>query len=281
MSSNNPLQQYFRQPAIYLRLPSNGEFYPSGSIDMPINKEIPIFPMTAIDEITYRTPDALFNGTAVVNVIQSCCPNIKNAWDIPAMDVDSLLVAVRIASYGHNMEFETTCPHCNTVSSRVLDLRQVLDRMKAPDYKETITQGDLEIFFRPMTYKNLNDNNLVQFEEQKILQMLPESGVADEKKMEILSAALRKITEVTVHALTQSIGAVKTPGALVNQPEFIEELLKNCDRTLFNRVREHIIKIKEQAELQPFEVECEVEECQKKYMQTVTLDMTSFFGGAS
>ena len=70
MSSNNPLQQYFRQPAIYLRLPSNGEFYPPGSIDMPVNKEIPIFPMTAIDEITYRTPDALFNGTAVVNVIQ-------------------------------------------------------------------------------------------------------------------------------------------------------------------------------------------------------------------
>ena len=281
MSSNNPLQQYFRQPAIYLRLPSNGEFYPDGSIDMPVNKELPIYPMTAIDEITYRTPDALFNGTAVINVIQSCCPNIKNAWDIPAMDVDSLLVAVRIASYGHNMEFETTCPHCNNVSNRILDLRSVLDRMKAPDYKETITQGDLEIFFRPMTYKNLNDNNLVQFEEQKILQMLPESGVTDEKKMEVLSAALKKITEVTVHALTQSIGAVKTPSAFVSEPEFIEELLKNCDRTLFNRIREHVIKIKEQAELQPFEVECEVEECKKKYMQTVTLDMTSFFGDAS
>ena len=235
MSSNNPLQQYFRQPAIYLRLPSNGEFYPDGSIDMPVNKEIPIFPMTAIDEITYRTPDALFNGTAVINVIQSCCPNIKNAWDIPAMDVDSLLVAVRIASYGHNMEFETTCPHCNNVSNRILDLRSVLDRMKAPDYKETITQGDLEIFFRPMTYKNLNDNNLVQFEEQKILQMLPESGVTDEKKMEVLSAALKKITEVTVHALTQSIGAVKTPSAFVLarnmgvQVEGVETLFMDLD----------------------------------------------------
>ena len=279
MSSNNPLRQYFRQPAIYLRLPSGGQFYPNGTLDMPANQEIPILPMTAIDEITYRTPDALFNGSAVVNVIHSCCPNIKDAWAVPAMDVDSLLVAIRIASYGHTMEFETTCPHCNNTAEHGLDLRSVLDKMRAPNYQETIQQGNLEIYFRPMTYKNMNDNNMLQFEEQKILQMLPESDVPDEQKMELLSAALKKITNVTVHALAQSIAAVKTPEAFVNEAEFIEDFLMNCDRSLFNRIREHVIKIKEQAELQPFELECD--NCHQKYMQQVTLDMTSFFGGAS
>ncbi len=65
----NPLRQFFRQPAIYLRLPSNGNFWPKDSIDFPANMELPVLPMTAIDEITYRTPDALFNGQAVVSVI--------------------------------------------------------------------------------------------------------------------------------------------------------------------------------------------------------------------
>ena len=55
---------------------------------MPENRELPVYPMTAIDEITYRTPDALFNGQAVVNVIHSCVPNIKNAWEIPGTDLD-------------------------------------------------------------------------------------------------------------------------------------------------------------------------------------------------
>jgi hypothetical protein len=279
--SNNPLKQYFRQPAIYLRLPSGGEFYPPGALEMPANKEIPILPMTAIDEITYRTPDALFNGTAVINVVQSCCPNIKDAWAIPAMDVDSLLVGIRIASYGHMMEFDTTCPHCNTKSEQQLDLRSVLDRMKAPDYSTTIKQGDLEIYFRPMTYKNMNDNNLSQFEEQKILQMLPDSNVPDEQKMEVLSAALKKITQVTVGALAQSIGAIKTPEALVTEQEHVKEFLQNCERGLFNKIREHVINIKEEAELKPFEITCSNEECGKPYMQAITLDMTSFFGGAS
>ena len=63
--SNNPLTQYFRQPAIYVKLPSNGQHYPEAALNMPANNELPVYPMTAIDEITYRTPDALFNGNAV------------------------------------------------------------------------------------------------------------------------------------------------------------------------------------------------------------------------
>ena len=77
----NPLKQYFRRPAIYLRLPSEGKFYSQGAIDLPENKEIPIYPMTAIDEITTKTPDMLFNGTAVIEIIKSCVPNIKNPWE--------------------------------------------------------------------------------------------------------------------------------------------------------------------------------------------------------
>ena len=114
MSQNaNPLKQYFRQPAVYLRLPSDGQFWPQGSLEMPANKELPVLPMTAIDEITYRTPDALFNGQAVVNVIQSCVPNIRDAWSAPGADINSILIAIRMASFGHEMELNSTCPACN------------------------------------------------------------------------------------------------------------------------------------------------------------------------
>ena len=281
MNQNNPLKQYFRQPAIYLRLPSQGNFYAPGAIEMPANNELPIYPMTAIDEITYRTPDALFNGSAVISVVQSCCPAIKDPWAIPAVDVDSILVGIRIATYGHEMEFESKCPHCGTTSDRTLDLRQVLDRMKAPDYSQAVTYGDMQIFLRPMTYKNLNDNNQRQFDEQKILNMLPDADVPEVQKMEALSAALKKITEVTVHALALSIATIKTPSAFVSEVEYIEDFLNNCDRTVFNQIRAKIIELKTQAEMQPFEVQCTNESCLKPYMQSITLDMASFFEPAS
>ena len=77
---DNPLSRYFRQPAIYIKLPSGGQGYPPGVIDMPANGELPIYPMTALDEITSRTPDALFNGSAVMGIMSSCVPIACCTW---------------------------------------------------------------------------------------------------------------------------------------------------------------------------------------------------------
>ena len=279
MNENNPLRQYFRQPAIYIELPSQGKFYPQGALNMPQTNKLPVYPMTAIDEITYRTPDALFNGQATVNVIQSCVPDIKNAWSIPSMDVDTVLVSIRIASYGHEMGFSTQCPACQHVSDQAIDLRNVLDSMRPVDYAKPIVSGDMEIYFRPMSYQNMSDNNQLQYENQKLLQNIPESATSETDKMSALSKALQEVTAMTVKALAQSIAMVKTPTAMVSEPEFIEELLKNCDRKLFNEIRDFIVTNKAQSEMQPIKLTCP--ECKHEYEQTVTLDMSSFFEPAS
>jgi hypothetical protein len=275
----NPLSQYFRQPSIYIKLPSQGQNYPQGSLTMTQNGEFPVYPMTAIDEITYRTPDALFNGQATVNVIQSCIPNIKDAWAVPSIDLDTILIAIRIASYGHEMEFVTNCPACQDTSERILDLRTMLDALRAPDYAEHITHGDLEIYFRPLSYKNLNDNSQLQFEQQKLLQVIPDSTISEADKMTALTNAFKQLTEITVRSLSISITAIKTPQALVSEQPFIEDFLKNCDRDLFNQIRDHVLSLREQSEMQPLKLQCTA--CNHEYEQALTLDMTSFFAPAS
>ena len=279
MTENNPLRQYFRQPSIYIRLPSGGKFYPDGAINMPPNGELPVLPMTAVDEITYRTPDALFNGSAMVDVIQSCVPNIQNAWAMPAMDVDTVLLGIRLASYGHDMDLGTKCPACEKETDFTVDLREVLDKIRVPDYDQQIKHGDLTFYFKPMTYKNLNDNNQTQYDQQKLIAMLPDSDLPDKEKISAIGQALRKITAMTVDALCQSIAAIKTPDALVTETKFINELMQNCDRKVFNSVRDHIIDLKGQSEIKPLHIKCP--ECQHEYDQALTLDMTSFFGAAS
>ena len=71
---------------------------------MPPNGEIGIFPMTARDELVLKTPDALLNGASTVEVINSCVPAITDAWEIPSVDMDALLIGIRIATYGENMD---------------------------------------------------------------------------------------------------------------------------------------------------------------------------------
>jgi len=277
--TTNPLSRFFRQPAIYLRLPSQGKNWPPGSLAMPETGELPVYPMTAIDEITYRTPDALFNGEAVVSVIQSCIPSIIDAWKMPNIDMDSILVAIRIASYGHSVDIGTQCPACNTESEFSLDLRTVIDKLGTTDYSQPLVIGDLSFYFRPLTYREFTINSQVQFEQQKTMQILNDSEVSESDKVSRLNSMMKRILEVTVTAIAQSISEIRTAESITAEQEHISEFLTNCDRTVFNQIRDHVIKAREASEMQPLKITCT--NCQNKYDQAFTLDMASFFESAS
>jgi hypothetical protein len=277
--SNNPLRRFFRQPAVYIKLPSEGNFYPPGAIDIPPNGEFPIYAMTAMDEITYRTSDALFNGTAIINVIKSCVPNILDPWKIPNIDMDTLLVAIRIASYGHAMDFESSCPHCEHENSFGLDLRTILDGMGKADYGNPMQSGDITIFFKPLTYQQVNANSIDQFADQKLLETLPDANVPEEEKMRLLTGAFNKLTDMTMRALTQSISMMQVMEETVVEPEYIEEFIRNCDRDVFNRIRDHIVSLRSSTELKPLKLQCQG--CQKDYETPFTMDVSNFFGSAS
>ena len=107
---SNPLETYFRQPAIYITLPSKGEYYPPDTLTFNENKEIAVYPMTAKDEIVMKTPDALLTGQSTVDVIQSCIPAIKDAWQMPSIDCDAALMTIRMATYGNKMTVPITVP---------------------------------------------------------------------------------------------------------------------------------------------------------------------------
>ena len=131
---NNPLLKHFRQPKLFIRLPSNGEFYPKGSIEITENNEYPVLAMTAKDELMIKTPDALLNGQSTVSVIQSCIPKIKNAWNVPSIDIDAILIAIRIATYGENMDMSINVPGIEEEKTYSLDLRILLDRLSSAAY---------------------------------------------------------------------------------------------------------------------------------------------------
>lgn len=277
--SNNPLRRFFRQPSIYLRLPSQGKYYPPGALDMPPNGELPILPMTAMDEILSRTPDALFNGSATADVIRSCVPNIQDPWSVPSVDLNALLVASRVASYGHEMPVPVSCPECKTDQEVDVDLRVVLDSLRSPDYDKPLVQGDMMIFFVPLTYRQLNDNSRLKFDDEKLLQSMTENTSDEEKKLSQLGEAFRRITEMTLRVVADSISAIKTQDVMVTEKEFIIEFLRNCEKPVFEAIRDHAVRLREASEIKPLSLTCS--NCQHQFQQAFTLDMSNFFGAAS
>lgn len=270
----NPLKQYFRRPAIYLKLPSNGQFYPEGSIDLPPNGEIPVFPMTAIDDITSKTPDSLFNGTALVEIIKSCIPAIKDPWQIPATDINAILVAIRTASSGNSFDIDSQCPKCETNSTYGVNLSGLLQSLKVGNYQEPLKIGDLRIQFKPLNYKKINDSNMVQFDMQVQLNNI--ENIADEKtRLNETSKTIKAVNENLFKLVANTIEKIMLPNDEVTNYEYILEYVKNTDKSTFETIREHSLKLREGSELKPLSIKCS--NCSHEYEQNLNLDISDFF----
>jgi len=110
---NKILEQYYRKPQVYIALPSQGQFYNSGC-KLSVDNQLAVRAMTAADEILLKNPEALLNGEAVINLIKSCCPDITNAEEVSIVDLDAILIAIRHATYGENLQFNSSCNHCKS-----------------------------------------------------------------------------------------------------------------------------------------------------------------------
>ena len=275
MINTNPLAKHFRQPAIYIKLPSNGAHNDETSLVPTENGELPVYPMTALDEITYRTADALFNGSAVTNVIKSCIPAFVDPWQVSTADLDTILIAIRIASYGHEMEFTSKCPKCEESNDFGIDLREIMESMTTPDFSTPVTIGDVIIHFKPLSYKEQNDNNTAQFQDQKMLEALPTSDMPEEEKIAALQQAFNNISLLTLNAIADSISMMKTGDDVVVDKDHIKEYLQNCNNKSFDKIRKKIEKVKLEGEMSPLQIVCN--DCKHEYTTPFTLNVANFF----
>ena len=272
--ANNPLKQYFRRPSIYLKLPSGGVGYPIGALNISETGELPVYPMTAIDEITSKTPDALFNGSAIVEIIKSCVPDIKDPWSIPSTDLDAILIAIRSAAQGNEMEIESECPSCKEIATYAINLIGILQTMKPGDYTKELQISDLYIKFRPLTYKEMNQAAMAQFEIQKTFSSI--NDLSEEERTKKTQEVIVKITEITMAVLAQTIEYVKTPTILVSETEFILDFLQNCDKNAYIELRDYHAKLKDSTQIKPQKIKCI--HCQHDYEQSIVINATDFFG---
>lgn len=272
---NNPLRQYFRRPSVYITLPSKGEGYTPEQLNMTETGELPVYPMTAIDEITARTPDALFNGSAIAELVKSCVPNIKDPWAINSNDLDAVLLAMRAASNGDKLDIETKCPSCDEVANFEVNLIGILASLKPADYNNIMEVGELKIRFKPLMWRDMNAAAMSQLEVQRtLLNISTFDDPAERDKQSHI--AYEKITKLTMNLLAKTIDFIETPNGKVTEEKFILDFLEHCDKKIYNSVRDFNTELREPTQIKPIEIKCP--SCEHEYKQELTLNPTDFFG---
>jgi hypothetical protein len=281
-NSANPLSRHFRQPKLYIKLPSNGNFYPDGAIDRTTNNEYPVYSMTAKDELRFKTPDALLNGQATVDVVQSCIPNIRDAWSIPSIDVDAILIAIRIATYGEKMDITTTLPNTEIEKTFEVDLRHLLDNLAIAEYDNVIKIGDFTIEIAPLNYRSFTETAMKTFEERRLFRTINDSDLSEEEKISRFNESFNRITEMNIRIVTRSVVSVRYKSeAPVFDPDYINEFFDNIDKDVFKAIIKHVEAQRDRFRIPPLEATTTEEEqaagAPDKFSIPVNFDQSNFF----
>lgn len=274
-SAVNPLANYFRQPKIYLKLPSKGQFYPEGALDRSEIGEYAVYAMTAKDELMFKTPDALLNGQATVEIIKSCIPSIKNPWKMPSVDVDAALVAIRIATYGESMDVRANCPSCNAENEYAFRLTTYLEMLNAFEFQGQVSLGPLTINIRPYDYQEVTKSTIKAIEQRRIFDVINDDNLSDEEKLDKFGTSFVKLTALTVDVIVGCIESIVTPEGTVTDRMMIKEFIDNAPTDVFNTINDHVLEMKNQLDMKAQHVSCN--ECQHEFDVTITMDQSNFF----
>jgi hypothetical protein len=150
----------------------------------------------------------------------------------------------------------------------------LLANIKADGYEETMKLGDLEINFKPLTYREVNTGNLAQFEIKREINTI-QSTEDDDIKSKMSSATMKKLTEMNIEIVTNTIASIKSPSALVDNKEFISEFLHGCDKNTFNAIRDNVVRLREGSSIKPMKIKCV--SCSNEYEQALALNVSDFF----
>ena len=280
--NSNPLNKYFRQASIYVKLPS-GTDYPADVVTKSETGEIGIMPMTAKDEVRFKTPDALMNGQGVVDVIQSCVPDIKDAWQIKSYDLDTILVAIRIATYGETMEINFNVPGANEQVAHTINLPAILDQIQQTKVDSDFTLKDgLKISVQPLTYRDMTSTSLQTFQQQKMYSAVQDSELSDEDKATRFNDAFKKLTELNASILLKNIASITmTDGTVITDSAHIKEFVDNANTTLIKEIETKLMNLRTQGAVKPLKLKASEEQIKKgapaTYEVPVTFDTSNFF----
>ena len=255
--ATNPLSSFFRKKKLSLYLPSKGQWYPENSLTLDSDGSLPVFAMTAAGDIKFRAGDISLSGKSTYEIIKECIPNINNPEVIPSVDIDSILLAIRLASYGDDFQTQISVPNTKLTRNIKLSLSELLNEIisRKDKWDENIIIEDetcqkISLTIYPISLKYLFQTSKNINNQRKIMSKNFDSD--DNLKDE--SAFVNSVNQLTNTAIELLCASIKNlelidkdgniiASFVANNPQEISQIsnvVKSMDIEYFNAIRNHL-----------------------------------------
>lgn len=280
------LHGFYRTPKTYTQIPSRGVFYDQTVLDMiPETEEVGIKAMTSQDEMLFKNPDALLNGDAVSNVLKSCVSGLKDPRKLFTNDVDALIVAIRIASFGEEMDIKMECPECKEDNVFGFSLSHCLSTMKfIEDSYDVILGNGLRVNIHPYYYSDTIKALLSTFEQSKLIRALENTDTTEDEKLKAFSKTFNSLLNSNIDMMVNSINYVahdenniKVDNTPKNKQELVD-FIKNIEKADSDIIQEKIKEINSIGIDKSTHAICS--KCNHEWDTMIEIDPVVFFSGS-
>lgn len=277
--AENALNKLFRTQSYYFALPSQGKYY-QGGLDVSVDNEIGVMPMTASDEIHLKNPDTLFNGEGMYRLFESCVPGIANPKEIPIVDVDALLIAIRLAADDKEASVTVKCPQCGELSPYTIDLQHIMKSIKPKTFNDTVqVRPNVVVQIRPLTLESQVKTQIESFYQYQMQQALNNSKDDLEKSAEVFNQALASAIALQVDQVASNILKVTLTEddneIVVTDKNQILEWVKNMTKADHKIVSERIQELSTVDMMREMTVSCP--SCNHSHKTKIDLNPANFF----
>jgi hypothetical protein len=280
--SENPLLNYRIQPGTFVRLPSGGKFYDHPP-QLTVDGEIEVKPMNAVDELHFMNPDSLLNNEALFQVIRNCVPGIPEVREILKPDMDVIILGLRIATYGENLEVTGRCRKCKKEDTYMANLTNILATTKMISDDTAITLNDLTVNIKPFSVASQQQltENMVQLRRTtNDLARRLKGNETDDQIIEKLKSEMNEMVEANARGLfavaAASIVSVEMPnGVVITEPAYIHEWLDSLRAPDYKVIRDAVKRLSEEAVSRKMNFTCT--HCEHKNEMEVEFDPANFF----
>lgn len=280
--SANPLQRYFRRPALWVKLPTLGKWYQNNEVRYNENFEVQVYGITAIDEILINTPDALFNGHALESVIRSCIPEVHDIKSLLQPDLEALFLGIKSASSNGKYEITRTCKKCTHENTFDLNCNHLLDSMRYLEDSDAVVNvgNDIKVHVKPYDFDMRSLFIKRQLEERKTLSLIENDTEIDDNllKASKYAKSLEEMTKLTFRLMSESIVAVEILGRdaqYVTDKDHISEWMLNVNKQTASSIIEAVNALNALGPQRSTTAVCQ--NCSHTWEESLNFDPTVFF----
>ena len=273
------LEQHKRQPKLFIDLPSEGVHY-DDTVCKQV-KSMAVFGMSAMDEIMLKTPDALFSGEATYQVMKSCLPDIIDPWQLIGYDIDYILLSIRIATYGEDLDITTNCPKCNTANDGTVNLQGLLQKVNEYETKHSFDMGPLHFDLSPITYRQTTDFSAEHYTLQRQIMQAEKVDLPQKEKDAMQNDLMLQSANLNLRVALSHIERITDGENEEADPDTIYKFVSENDVEFYNKVRETIMDLTQRWKLPTFDTKCQNEECSNEFKTNLDMDYANFFGTRS